>query len=342
MQTLESFPLITVLMPVYNGERFVLDAVASILAQTFEDFELLVIDDGSTDKTRNLLETISDPRVHVLANPTNLGLIATLNRGLELARGRYLARMDADDLAAPERLARQIDYLERHPHVHVLGCMAELIDEHGRRCSSLAGYPTEPAAIRDFLFQECCLIHPSVVFRTDTVREAGGYSASARHAEDYELWLRLSDNHALANLPDKLISYRIHPGQVSITNLMIQYATVQTCRNTALARRQARGEDMRAVEKIIHPSRLRRWSAAACTLGRDYLNWYTLYRLMQQPKMAFGFALSAVKHSPLSPEAWKSLFLGAFEVVIPKQWRRIMCWYFTRVMQLFRRKAPNT
>jgi glycosyltransferase involved in cell wall biosynthesis len=334
MQTLEPFPLVTVLMPVYNGERFVLDAVASILAQTFKDFELLVIDDGSTDKTRNLLETISDPRLHILANPTNLGLIATLNRGLELAHGRYVARMDADDVAHPQRLERQITFLEAHPEVAVLGTAVDLINADGKRFSGLH-YPCDPEKIRQLLPEECSLIHPTVVFRRDIVLAEGGYNSAARHAEDYDLWLRLSERHQLANLPDPLLGYRIHPAQVSITNLRTQYETVQSIREKALARRQASGQNVAAFKQSIRPTRWGQLRARPCTLGRDYLNWYRHYRVMRQPKLAMAFAVQGLRHSPLSAEAWIGLVVAAWQLIVPQAAQRAFAWYRHRLVNLF-------
>lgn len=328
-------PLVSVLMPAYNSEAFVGEAVASMLAQTFTDFELLIIDDGSTDSTRAVLEAIHDSRLRLVANPYNLGLIKTLNRGLELAAGHYIARMDADDVSAPERLERQVEFLESHPEVDVLGTMANLIDESGKTIGKLADYPTEADDVRAYLLRECCLIHPTVMFRKDVVRALGGYDLSARHAEDYDLWLRLSDDHEIANLPEALVSYRMHRNQVSVRNVATQHRGAQRCRSAALRRRAARGEDVRDVEPVVHASLWRRLTAAECTLGRDYINWASVYRMMRMPAMAISLAAKSVRHSPFSGVAWATLIMSAADAVLPDSWQRVFRWHAHRLGKAF-------
>lgn len=329
-------PLISVLMPAYNCEAYVLEAVSSMLSQSFADFELLAIDDGSTDSTRKLLESVHDPRLRLISNERNIGLIGTLNRGLDLATGRYVARMDADDISAPERLEKQVQFLEAHPDVHVLGTMVNLINEQGKVFGAITGYPKDGDAIHRYLLRECCLIHPSVMFRKDTVLAAGGYSASARHAEDYDLWLRLSDHHEIANLPDKLVSYRMHRNQVSIRNLATQHQVAQHCRMAALKRRSALGEDVSEIVRVVHADPWGRLRAAECTLGRDYLNWARIYRWMKHPHMALRLALKAVLRSPFSATAWNMLMICSVESIVPQSWRQAAKWYARRLSRLLK------
>lgn len=324
-------PLVSVLMPAYNCEAFVGEAVASMLAQTFTDFELLVIDDGSADSTRAVLEAIRDPRLRLASNPHNMGLIRTLNRGLELANGHYVARMDADDVSSPERLERQVEFLQSHPDVDVLGTMVNLINVDGKQFGAIRGYPTDPQAIHRFLLRECCLIHPTVMFRKDVVLAAGGYSPAARHAEDYDLWLRLSDHHKIANLPEQLVSYRMHRNQVSIKNLPTQHAVAQSCRRAALQRRRVLGEDVRDVEPVIEAGVWRRLTAAECTLGSDYLNWARIYRGMNHADMGLRLARKALQASPLSVGAWGTFVRCAVENIVPQSWRRAGRWYLARL-----------
>jgi len=328
-----SGPLVSVLMPAYNCEAYVIEAVSSMLSQSFTDFELLVIDDGSTDSTRKLLESVHDPRLRLVSNERNIGLIGTLNRGLDMAAGRYIARMDADDVSAPERLEKQVQYLEAHPDVHVLGSMVNLINEHGKVFGAITGYPKDADVIHRYLLRECCLIHPSVMFRKDTVLGADGYSTSTRHAEDYDLWLRLSDHHKIANLPDKLVSYRMHRNQVSIRNLATQHHVAQSCRMVALKRRSALGEVVSDVERVVHAGLWRRLRAAECTLGRDYLNWARIYRWMKHSDMALRLALKAVLHSPFSGAAYKTLMTCSFEAIVPATWRQAVKWYAQRLFR---------
>lgn len=329
-------PLISVLMPAYNCEAYVLEAVSSILSQSFADFELLAIDDGSTDSTRRLLESVHDPRLRLVSNDHNIGLIDTLNRGLELASGRYVARMDADDISAPERLEKQVQFLDAHPDVHVLGTMVNLINEQGKVFGAIAGYPKDADEIHRYLLRECCLIHPSVMFRKDAVLAVDGYSASARHAEDYDLWLRLSDHHKIANLPDKLVSYRMHRNQVSIRNLATQHQVAQHCRMEALKRRSTLGEDVSEAVRIVYAGPWGRLRAAECTLGRDYLNWARIYRWMKHPHMALRLALKAVLHSPFSATAWNMLMICSVESIVPPSWRQAAKWYARRLSRLLK------
>jgi hypothetical protein len=142
----------------------------------------------------------------------------------------------------------------------------------------------------------------------------------------------------LANLPDPLLGYRIHPAQVSITNLRTQYETVQSIREEALARRQASGQDVAAFKQSIRPTRWGQLRARPCTLGRDYLNWYRHYRSMRQPKLAMAFAAQGLRHSPLSGEAWKGLIVATWQLVLPKAAQRAFAWYRHRLVNLFSAK----
>jgi Glycosyl transferase family 2 len=216
-------PRVSVIMPVFNGGRFLAAAVESVLKQSFDDFEFIVIDDGSTDQSSALLleASRSDHRVRLLSQ-ANSGVVVALNRALELARGEYIARMDADDVALPPRFARQVAFLDAHPDVAVVGSAIRLIDEEGRTIRDV-DYPLTPAEVSEFLIEVgCALAHPAVMMRRVDVAGAGGYRSAYRHAEDYDLWLRMSETRALANLPDRLLLYRQHPGKASA-----RYATAQ-------------------------------------------------------------------------------------------------------------------
>lgn len=212
-------PRITVLLPVHNCERYVRRAAESILAQTFRDFELLILDDGSTDGSRAAVETLRDPRIRFVANERNLGLVATLNRGLELTRAPYVARMDADDISHAARFAAQIDYLERHPDVAVLGTHCRVIDDHDR--PFMAFVP--PASPMLLAFRMCVegftpVYHPTVMFRTAAIRQFDGYRTDHSPADDGDLWFRVAGSgQQIANLPRRLLDYRSHGTQMTQT-----------------------------------------------------------------------------------------------------------------------------
>jgi glycosyltransferase involved in cell wall biosynthesis len=208
-------------MPVYNAEKYITEALDSIIEQTFRDFELIVIDDGSADRSSTIIEsyTKKDRRVSV-HRQSNSGLITSLNRGCSLARGKYIARMDADDVSLPERFERQLEYLERHPHVGLLGTWIQDLGPNGEP-GPVWPLPTTPALIAWFLMFGNCIAHPSVMGRRELIQKLG-YRTEATHVEDYDLWIRLSAVSGLANLPEVLVKCRVLNQSVSGRNLAIQ------------------------------------------------------------------------------------------------------------------------
>jgi len=208
-------PLVSVVLPVRNGAADLPRAVASILQQTFTDFELIAINNGSTDGTAEILDRVSDPRVRVVYQE-NIGLAAALNRGIALARGRYVARQDHDDLAMPTRLARQVEFMEAHPRCALLGTRAE-IRTGDRPASRFHDHPADDAALRFELLFDNPFVHSSVMLRKSAVEAAGGYTTDPlrQPPEDYELWSRLARCWEVANLPERLTVYRETRGSLS-------------------------------------------------------------------------------------------------------------------------------
>lgn len=223
---------ITVLMSVYNSEKYLAEAVDSILNQTFKDFEFLIINDGSTDLSLAILELYAqkDSRIRVVNNDRNLGLIASLNKGLALASCDFIARMDADDVCMPDRLALQYEFMQHNPAVSVCGTAFRCYEFHDK----VLEFPeTHDEILIAFLF--CCAIaHPTVMYRKNKILEAGGYHENDIYAEDYGLWVRLlaSKQAVFANLSQPLLRYRVHPTeprkdyketQINTTNRLRQY-----------------------------------------------------------------------------------------------------------------------
>ena len=206
-------PRITVLMPVYNAEKYLRSAIDSILAQTYRDFELLIIDDGSTDGSRDIVAGYADSRIRRVENGQNRGLIATLNRGLDLARGEYIARMDADDVSLPERFERQVDFLEAHPEIGACGTWFEKVTERG---STTLRMPDSPGLIRLFLLFDNPFLHSSMMLRRRLLEEHGlRFDPAYPHSEDFDLWVRCSALTELVNLPEVLVRYHDHPANIS-------------------------------------------------------------------------------------------------------------------------------
>lgn len=205
--------LISVLMSVHDGEAWVGEAVRSVLGQTLGDLELVVVDDGSTDRTAEILDGYRDPRLRVLHQP-RAGLTRSLNGALRLAAAPLLARLDADDVALPDRLARQAEFLATHPEVGLLGTGCHEIAPSGQIVRTLTP-PRDDAAVRRALIRKNPFVHSSVVFRRAVLETTGGYDEALPVAQDYDLWLRMSRVTRMANLPEPLVLRRLTPGQVS-------------------------------------------------------------------------------------------------------------------------------
>lgn len=268
-------PSVSVVMSVFNGERFLRDAVESILDQSFCDFEFIIIDDGSTDRSGSMLESYErlDPRIRVY-HQENRGLIESLNRGCRLARGQYIARMDADDIAVRDRLAWQIEFMKRHPEVAVVGGAAEFIDQCGK-VLRVAARPLHNAEIqRVILNQSGVMWHPTVLMRKAALAQVGGYRSVA-DAEDYDLWLRMAELFELANLPQVLLKYRIHPGQVSVANCRKQALGAAAAKAAATARRSGKPDPLQFSGEIT-PAVLAGLGVSEAvqhtTLARGYLS----------------------------------------------------------------------
>jgi glycosyltransferase involved in cell wall biosynthesis len=200
-------------MAVFDGAPWVGAAVESLLTQTLADLDVIVIDDGSTDETPEVLAALHDPRLRVERHP-RAGLTRSLVRALELARAPLVARLDADDLALPERLARQRQFLDAHPDVGLLGTAAREVDVTGREVA-IVRPPVDDAAIRRALIRANPFVHSSVIMRRAALDRAGGYDPSFPVAQDYDLWMRLARVTRLANLPEPLVIRRLAPGRVS-------------------------------------------------------------------------------------------------------------------------------
>lgn len=211
-------PTISVAMSVYNGARFLESAIESVLAQTFTDFEFLILDDGSSDGSLAIIERAAarDPRIRAITRE-NRGLVYSLNQMIAEARAGLIARMDADDLCLPERFERQLAFLEANPDYGVVGTFTRDIDADGLPFP--LGGAEHPETHEEFLAAIAAhgplLAHPSVMMRRDVLLEVGGYHAAFRHCEDFDLWLRLADRTRIANLTDRLLVYRHYAEQVS-------------------------------------------------------------------------------------------------------------------------------
>ena len=205
-------PLVTVLMPVYNGEKYLCEAIESILNQTFTDFEFLIIDDASTDESVQIVKNYKDNRIHLIENDQNLGQAGTMNRGLHLARGKYIARMDQDDVSLSSRLRKQIDYMEHNFQVGVCGTWIKYIGYK----DNVLNLETRDHLIKIRLLTNQSLAHPTVMIRKRVLDDYNlHYDGRYSPAEDYDLWVRMSEYCSFTNLPEPLVRYRLHQNQSS-------------------------------------------------------------------------------------------------------------------------------
>ncbi len=210
-------PPITVLMPVYNGETYLREAIESVLDQTFPDFEFIIFDDGSTDGSLEIIRDYDDKRINLIQNRRNVGIAGNLNRGISLARGKYILRMDADDICLPGRFEEQFKFMETNRDVAVCGAWVEFI---GKKIKWLTGNilkdPTHPEEIRCYFLFNCVLKHPTVIIRKEVFQQEGYlYDEKVNRAEDYDLWVRVSKKYDLANLSKVLLKYRVHQTNIS-------------------------------------------------------------------------------------------------------------------------------
>jgi GT2 family glycosyltransferase len=209
-------PKVSVVMPVSNGEAWLATAIESVLEQTLADFELIVVDDGSTDASPDIIAASSgrDDRIFTVRQPRQLGLVKALNAALAVARAPLLARLDADDVALPDRLLRQARCFDERSDLVLLGSWAERIDDGGRRTGDVRP-ETNPERLAVILQKRNPLVHSSVMMRTAMVKKLGGYREAFLGAEDFDLWLRLSEHGVVAILPQTLVRYRVHGNSVT-------------------------------------------------------------------------------------------------------------------------------
>jgi len=205
---------VTVFIPVHNRERYIGDAIQSILAQDFQDFDILLIDDGSTDRSVEIMRSFHDPRLTIVLNETNLGIPRTRNRGLELARGEYIALLDSDDRASQDRLHKQVAYLDAHPDCVQIGSWCRMMNEQGIPLQKIKRQPAHPDEIKAELLFRCCLSNRTIMGRTEILRNFG-YRNDFPRCQDYDLHVRLSSQFKMANIPECLVLGRIHPQQIT-------------------------------------------------------------------------------------------------------------------------------
>ncbi|GAB4376943.1 MAG: hypothetical protein Kow00121_25070 [Elainellaceae cyanobacterium] len=294
-------PTISVLMPVYNAERYVAQAVESILNQSFSDFEFLIVDDGSTDRSLQILRQYAsqDSRIQLISRP-NTGYVKALNELLNVAAGELIARMDADDIALPDRFALQVKFLRENPEVVCVGGAQDWIDEAGRFLLH------HPEVEQDTEIQQLALVghtpinHPSTLFRRDLMLQIGGYDETMCPSEDLDVWLKLGELGKLANLRETVLKYRQHDKSISELKQAEQIQKRRESCERAWKRRGVEGQyqfkEAEPWRPIDRPSRHR---------FMTMYGWWFFNRGQRQA--AIAYAIKAIQALPLHPEGWKLL-----------------------------------
>jgi glycosyltransferase involved in cell wall biosynthesis len=334
-------------MVVRNVDRFLGEAIESILGQTFKEFEFIIVDFGSTDRSKAIILEYQGKDSRIKFHPIPpCGLGEARNAAGFLAQGRYIAIMDADDIAVRDRLTWQIDFMEKHPEVGVLGGAVEYItcsqevNDAADRVPPIAAFPVEDREIRASLYR-CPFWQPTVLLRTEAFASVGGYRPAFAPAEDYDLWLRIGERFQLANLERVVLKYRIHQNQVSQRKLRQQTLSFLAARAAASSRRDGTPDPLNSVKEIT-PEVLAGLGVSEADLQRalahSYTHWIYNSTLMSQHSAAFDLAMEMLGSSTWKyadrrtvadlrllvarvrwrQKKWLQSFLGALRAVITR------------------------
>jgi glycosyltransferase involved in cell wall biosynthesis len=304
-------PRVSVLMAVYNGERYLKAAVESILAQSFEDFEFIIVDDGSTDRSPAQLRNYADRDARIrLISSAKAGLTRSLNKGLAIAAGEFVARMDADDIARPERFAQQVAFLDAHPNTALVGCGYDLIDEKDRVLDTVIPVADDKAIQDRHLRGLTTICHPCMMARHQSLSNIGGYDESYPVAQDLDLYLRLGETGELANLPALLMKYRYHSRSTSDTRQQLQLECMRKATERAWERRGITGT-------FEVPEHWRPGNDTELLYGFELTVAHRAF-CSGQRRTAVIYTLKAVFRRPLRMLAWRLLYHALLKRIPPQ------------------------
>jgi len=316
-------PLVSVVMVVCNVDRFLDEAIESILQQTFTEFEFIIVDYGSTDSTKDIVERYAgkDARVRMKAIP-HCGLGEARNAACSLARGRYIGMMDADDVSLPDRLRLEVDFMEKYPKVGLLGSAAQWINAAG--CPLYVGrFPTSDAELRKAQAIQCSFWQPTVLVRREAFLRAGGYRDAFAPAEDYDLWLRITEHYECANLQEVLLNYRMHPHQVSLRKRKQQTLGILAAQRSA-AMRQAGETDFFDSVHVVTPEALTKLGVTESTQERAFMHdsrcWIRHMTMAGETSTALQSAIDLIRLNWTHVDQWQIADLHL--VVAGFRWRR--------------------
>lgn len=314
---MSNLPRVSVVMSVFNGEKYLREAIDSMLGQTLCDFEFIIIDDGSTDKGLEIIKTYGDPRI-IVVEQENTGLAKALNNGIKLARGKYIARMDADDISLPERLEKQYSFLTSHPECVCLGSNADVMNLEGNYLFT-SNVPTEWATIKPLLPYISPFFHSSTMFRKDVFSLCGGYNEFIRHHfEDLILWNQMARRGTLRNISDALIKYRLTPASISNRSKK-QRKLIDDLLTTFVDDREPTEEDIRKLDAMnTSKSASWKWSNYYLRVGKVYLEQNF------KKHLAVRNLILSLTYNPININAMFNLGLCLFPkrvIGLYKKWR---------------------
>ena len=316
-------PLVSVVMVVCNVDRFLEESVESILSQTFGDFEFIIVDYGSTDSSRGIVARYAekDSRVRLHQIP-HCGLGEARNTACSLARGRYIAMMDADDVALPMRLQLEVDFMERHPKVGLLGAAVQWINAAGRALY-ISRHPGSDEQLRKAQTVQCSFWQPTVLLLREAFVLAGGYRGAFAPAEDYDLWLRVTENFQCSNLEDVVLKYRIHPHQLSLRKLNQQTLGILAAQRSA-AMRQGGERDIFSSVNVITPEVLKEVGVTEAMQERALMynsrRWIRHMSMAGEISAALDNAVELLRVKWMHVEEWEIADLHL--LVAGFRWRR--------------------
>ena len=315
-------PKVTVLMSAYNGEKYLREAIDSILGQTFKDFEFLIINDGSTDKTGEILKSYNDPRIKIINNNKNIGLTKSLNKGLKLARGEYIARQDADDISLPTRFEEELKFFEKNSNVALVGTDYFLINEKDEIIHTVNCF-TENRKLKEKLLEGNQFAHGSIIFKKECVEKVGMYREEFKFAQDFDFTLRISEEFDVANIPKSLYKWRINIDSVSVKKKTLQDKYALLAIELAKERRQSGKDKLQSLNKeeidklldeLISDTRIQ----DKRKIAEGYCFWSRVLFDGKDYKGAFKLLFKSFVSYPLNKETWVLAFKDLAILLFPK------------------------
>ena len=316
-------PKVIVLMSVYNGEKYLNEAIDSILGQTFQDFEFLIVNDGSTDKTGEILKSYNNPRIKIINNKKNIGLTKSLNKGLKLARGEYIARQDADDISMPERLEKEVEFFEQNRNVGLVGTDYFMINEKGEAVH-IVKCLNGCRELKVKLLEGNQFGHGSVMFRRECIDNIGTYREEFKLAQDYDFYLRIAEVYDVENISEPLYKWRINIESVSVKKKVLQDKYASLAIELAKERGQLGKDKLQSLKREEINNFLDSYLISKYKfpnkkeIAQNYCFWSKVLFDGKDYRGAFKLIFKSFISYPLNKETWILAFKDLVILLFPK------------------------